>query len=257
MPAASLLFLGTGTSHGVPAIACECSVCRSCDPRNQRLRSSALIKAGDVRVLIDASVDLRQQALRHRLHRIDAILLTHAHSDHIFGLDEVRIFNYLQGAAIPCYGNAPCLARVRHVFDFIFQPPQPGGGVAAIQLEEIRGLTMVAGLPIQPIPLLHGPLPVLGYRLGGMAYCTDCSEIPADSYPLLAGLDVLVLDCLRLRPHETHMHLERSVETAHRIGARRTYFVHMCHDLDHEATNASLPPGMALAYDGLEVSWDQ
>lgn len=255
MAQASLLFLGTGTSHGVPAIGCRCRVCRSDSPYNKRLRTSALVSVGGTRLLIDASVDLRQQALRYDIDRIDAILLTHAHSDHYFGLDEVRIYNYEHGP-IPCYGNVACIDRVRHVFDFLFRPAPPGGGISVIDLQPMPPKATIAGIPVRAIPLLHGPLPILGYRIGSLAYCTDCSSIPDSSWPVLEGLDVLVLDCLRREPHPTHMHLDLAVETATRIGARRTLFVHMSHDLDHEETNAALPSGMALAHDGQEVSWE-
>lgn len=256
MPTASLRFLGTGTSHGVPSIGCRCAVCRSDDPANKRLRTSAYVEVSGARLLIDASIDLRQQALRYGVERIDAILLTHAHSDHYFGLDEIRIFNHMQSGPIPCYGNRECLDRVRHVFDFVFGAPPPGGGISSLTLVEMPPRALVAEVCVEAIPLLHGPLPILGYRIGPLAYCTDCSAVPPPSFERLRGLDVLVLDCLRHRPHPTHMHLEEAVRTARAIGARRTYFVHMCHDLDHAETNAALPPGMQLARDGEVVEWE-
>lgn len=257
MPAASLLFLGTGTSHGVPTIGCDCPVCRSADPHNHRLRTSALARIGDVQFLFDAGIDFRQQALRHHIHRIDAILQTHAHSDHMFGLDEMRVFNKLQDNSVRCYGNTECLERIRHVFDFMFREQEPvGGGVSSLELIPLQQPTNIAGVEVTPIPLWHGPLPILGYRLGRLAYCTDCNKIPDTSLALLQNLDVLVLDCLRPKPHPTHFNLAQAVETARIIDAERTYFVHMCHDLEHEATNRRLPAGMQLAYDGLAIAWD-
>lgn len=247
-------FLGTGTSHGVPMIGCECATCRSSDPRDRRLRPSIFIQLDDVSLLVDAGPDLREQALRHRIARVDAILFTHGHADHILGMDDVRRFNAIQRGAMPCYGDAATLGDIRQTFWYVFDPGTPkGGGLPQLALFEIAGDFCVGRTEIEPIPLWHGKRRILGFRLGAFAYLTDCSAIPDESWTRLRGLDVLVLDALRDRPHPTHFTLDEAVATAKRIGARRTLFTHMCHDLSHEATCARLPDGIALAYDGMVV----
>ena len=250
-----ITFLGTGTSAGVPVIACDCATCRSDDPRDKRWRPSLALAFDDgTSVLVDASPDLRAQALRFHLTRVDAILLTHAHADHVLGLDDVRIYNFRQGGAIPCYGAARTLARVRRMFDYVFDPATPkGGGLPQLALRELAGPFSLGGATIIPVPLLHGTLPVLGFRIGAFAYLTDCNAIPDASWPLLDDLDVLVLDALRHKVHRTHFTVEQAVEAARRIGARRTLFTHMTHDLPHAATCDALPEGISLAYDGLEL----
>jgi phosphoribosyl 1,2-cyclic phosphate phosphodiesterase len=249
-------FLGTGTSHGVPMIGCDCTTCRSTDPRDRRLRPSIFISTEDGgAVLVDAGPDLRMQALTHNLRRVDAILFTHAHADHILGLDEVRRFNALQKSAIPCYGDAPTIADIHRVFSYVFEPgTAKGGGIPDIQTYTICGPFCVGRQEVVPVPLLHGRKPILGFRFGTFAYLTDCSAIPDESWPLLEGLDVLVLDALRIRPHPTHFSLSEAIDATTRIAPRRAYFTHMCHDLGHAATCATLPEGMELAYDGLVVN---
>ncbi|MCY4599034.1 MAG: MBL fold metallo-hydrolase [Acidobacteria bacterium] len=251
-----LTFLGTGTSTGVPVIGCDCATCRSPDTRDRRWRPSIYLQLDDgPAVLIDASPDLRAQALRFDVRRVDMILFTHGHADHVLGLDDVRIYNFRQRAVIPCYGDARTMAGVRRMFAYVFDPATPrGGGLPQLALWPLCGPFSVAGRTIVPVPLWHGTLPVYGYRLGGLAYLTDCNAIPDTSWPLLQGLDVLVLDALRHRPHSTHFNVERAVEAATRIGARQTYFTHMTHDLPHAATCDQLPAGITLAHDGLVVS---
>lgn len=248
-------FLGTGTSTGVPVIGCDCATCRSGDARDRRWRPSVHLQLDSgLSVLVDASPDLRAQALRFDVHRVDMILLTHGHADHVLGLDDVRIYNFRQGSAIPCYGDARTLASVRRMFAYVFDPSTPrGGGLPQLALWPVCGPFSADGQTIFPVPLRHGTLPVFGYRLGGLAYLTDCDAIPEASWPLLDGLDVLVLDALRYRPHSTHFNVERAVAAALRIGARQTYFTHMTHDLPHAATCAQLPNGITLAHDGLVV----
>jgi phosphoribosyl 1,2-cyclic phosphate phosphodiesterase len=249
-------FLGTGTSHGVPMIGCDCSTCRSTDPRDQRLRPSIFISTDDGRaVLVDAGPDLRLQALTHNLRRVDAILFTHAHADHILGLDEVRRFNALQKSAIPCYGDGPTIDDIRRVFAYVFEAgTQKGGGIPDLQTFTICGPFCVGRQEVVPVPLLHGGKPILGFRFGTFAYLTDCSAIPDESWPLLEGLEVLVIDALRIRPHPTHFSLSEAIDATKRIAPRRAYFTHMCHDLGHAVTCATLPAGMELAYDGLVVT---
>jgi phosphoribosyl 1,2-cyclic phosphate phosphodiesterase len=247
-----VLFLGTGTSHGVPMIGCDCGVCRSSDPRDTRSRPSILIDlTDDFRILVDTTPDLRTQALRHDIRRIDAILYTHAHADHVMGLDEVRRYNMLSRAPMPVYGDATTLRELRRTFAYVFESDAPkGGGVPDLRLFTIGGSFSLGRREIVPVPLRHGPWTVLGYRVGRFAYLTDCNGVPDASLRLLEGLDVLVLDALRRRPHPTHFTIDQAVDMARRIGARQTYFTHIAHELGHEATCAGLPSGMALAYDG-------
>lgn len=248
-------FLGTGTSSGVPVIACDCRTCRSDDPRDKRWRPSVRIVLDDeTTILVDASPDLRAQALRFGLTRVDAILLTHSHADHVLGLDDVRIFNFRQRATIPCFGTERTLAQVRQMFSYVFDPTTPrGGGLPQLTLSTVLGPFSIGTSIVHPVPLMHGTLPVLGFRIGSFAYLTDCNAIPEASWSLLEGLDVLVLDALRDRPHPTHFTVAQAVEAASRINARRTLFTHMTHDLPHHDTCARLPRAMSLAYDGLTV----
>jgi len=245
--------LGSGTSTGVPAIGCDCAVCRSTDPHDRRTRPSILIEPENgPTILVDTSTDLREQALTNHIRRVDAILFTHTHADHVFGLDDVRRFNHMQRTAIPCYGDAGTLASLRRMFSYVFEPStQIGGGLPQLTLTEVTGPFSIDGVEIVPIPVFHGALPVLGYRIGSFAYLTDCNRIPDASWPLLYGVRTLILDALRHRPHSTHFSVSESLEVVARIGAERAYFTHICHDLPHAETNAHLPAGVQLAYDGL------
>ena len=250
-----ITFLGTGTSHGVPMIGCECATCRSTDPHDNRLRPSICIETSGARVLVDAGPDLREQALRHRIARVDAIVFTHGHADHILGMDDVRRFNALMDGSMPCYGDAATLEDIRRMFSYVFDPATPkGGGLPQLDLRVIDGPFSVGDIHLQPVPIWHGRRRILGFRVGAFAYLTDCSRIDEAAWPLLERLDVLVLDALREKPHPTHFSLSDAIATAARIGAARTFFTHMAHDLPHEATNARLPDGMRLAHDGLVLS---
>lgn len=251
----TLTFLGTGTSHGVPMIGCACATCVSADARDTRLRPSIYVESAGARILVDAGPDLRQQALVHRISRVDAILFTHGHADHILGIDDVRRFNAIMRGPMPCYGDAATLDDIRRTFGYAFAPPAAkGGGVPQLDMREIHGPFTVGDLEIRPVPLFHGERAILGFRVGAVAYLTDCSRLADEAWAILAGLDVLVLDALRERPHPTHFSLSEAIETAARIGAARTFFTHMCHDLAHEPTSARLPSGMALAFDGLVLA---
>lgn len=251
-----LIFLGTGTSHGVPMIGCRCAVCLSEDARNKRTRTSLLIEYQGSHILIDTGIDLRQQALREGVDHLEAILFTHTHVDHLFGLDEIRRYNVMGNPVIPVYASADSIREIQRVFPYVFKPPKVHGGIPSIELIEIEGPFEVCGLRITPIPILHGTQSILGFRFNRVAYLTDCSRIPDSSLSLLEGLDVLVLDALREKPHPTHFNLEQACETAHRLGVKQTLLVHMCHDLDHEVTNRRLPSNVQLAYDGQRVDFD-
>lgn len=246
-------FLGTGTSTGVPVPTCDCAVCRSGDPRDRRLRPSILLRWPSASVLIDTSTDLRQQALTHRIDRIDAVLYTHSHADHLLGLDDLRLYNWKQRGPIPVYGSATTLKAMRRTFWYVFDENPPEHTRPAVEQHVVDSPFPLHGETIVPVPVLHGRLPVLGYRMGKFAYLTDVSAIPETSFALLEGLDLLVLSALRDRPHPTHMTVEQSLAAAERIGARRTLFTHMSHELEHAGTCARLPRGVDLAYDGLEI----
>ena len=261
--------LGSGTSGGVPAIGCDCAVCRSDDPRDRRTRPSILIELPDANaaerrlsssavasavrvVLVDTSTDLRTQALANDVRRVDAILFTHGHADHVLGLDEVRRYNQMQHSAIGCYGAPDTMASLRRMFSYIFEPSgQVGGGVPRLTLFNIFGRFSLGSIEIVPIRIFHGQLPVLGFRVGGFAYLTDCNRIPDESWSLLEGVGVLVLDALRERPHSTHFSVPEALAVVSRLKPERTYFTHICHELPHAATNRRLPSGVELAYDGL------
>ena len=236
-------------------IGCDCRVCHSADPRDSRLRSSIYVECDDgLRVLVDTTTDLRQQALAHRIRQIDAILFTHSHADHIMGLDEVRRFNMMSGRAMPIFAERATLDDLRRTFGYVFRSGAPrGGGVPDLRLWDIGGPFCLGRQEVIPVPIQHGSWRILGFRIGGLAYLTDCSGIPEPSLSLLGDLDVLVLDALRRTPHPTHFTLDQAVAMAQRIGARQTYFTHIAHELGHADVSAELPAGVALAYDGLVV----
>ncbi len=243
--------LGSGTSTGVPVIGCDCPVCTSPNPRNRRWRPGLKLEIGDRVALVDTPTDLRAQALRFGLPRVDAVVFTHAHADHVFGLDEVRIFNFRQRAAIPCYGSAATLQALRRTFAYVFEEGQEGGGKPQLELIEIQGRFSLLGQEVVPVPVWHGNLEVYGYRIGNFAYVTDCKAIPEASFDLLAGVEVLILDALRYRPHSTHLSVNEALEVAARIGAPRTILTHIAHEIDHDAPAVALPPGVEFGYDGL------
>ncbi len=247
--------LGSGTSSGVPTIGCSCAVCRSRDPRDNRLRPSILIELPDGNIVIDTTPDFRAQVLRAGVQRLDAIVYTHGHADHILGLDDVRPFNYHQGARIPIFASRPTFAIIERVFAYVFDNRARSTYVPQLEVNLIEDSPFeVLGLRFDPIPVTHGKDSIFGFRFANVAYLTDHSEIPESSLDRLRGLDVLFLDALRNRPHPTHSTVQTSIETAQRLQPRRTYFTHMSHELGHAATEALLPPGVFLAYDGLEIN---
>jgi phosphoribosyl 1,2-cyclic phosphate phosphodiesterase len=246
-----ITLLGSGTSTGVPVISCTCAVCTSDEPRNRRWRPGLKIETGRGVLLVDTSTDLREQALRFGLERVDGVLFTHAHADHIFGLDDVRIFNFRQRTAIPCYGSAETLAAIRRTFAYAFEATQAGGGKPQLDLIEVRAPFEVLGQTVVPVPVWHGAMEVFGYRMGRFAYVTDCNRIPETSFRLLQGVETLILDALRYRPHSTHFSVGEAVEVASRIGASRTVLTHLAHEIDYGAPQFPLPEGVELGYDGL------
>jgi len=250
-----MLFLGTGTSVGVPVVGCFCPICRSGDPRDSRTRTSVILGLPGGTLLVDTTPDLRTQFLRERIAGVDAVLYTHDHVDHVYGLDDIRPICFAAAKSLPLYCEERVEARIRRAFDYAFAAEPPaGGGVPRVVFERI-GLAPfeVLGQRVVPLRLKHGPYDVLGFRFGDVAYCTDTNSIPDETWPLLERLDVLVLDCLRPTRHPTHFSLEESLAVAARAGARRTILVHMGHELGHAATMATLPRGVELAYDGLAV----
>jgi phosphoribosyl 1,2-cyclic phosphate phosphodiesterase len=252
-----LILLGTGTSVGVPSIGCPCDVCTSDDPRDKRTRCAALIGLPQGNLLIDTPPDLRQQLLRERVGLVHAVLFTHEHADHIFGIDDLRLFPFYLGHPVPLYCEALVEDRIRKSFDYAFTELEPTHAGAAPQLAFQRiGLAPLdlLGARITPLRLKHGPrFDVLGFRIGNVAYCTDTNGIPPESLALLEGLDCLVLDALRMRPHVTHFSLDEAIEVARQLQPKRTIFTHISHDLGHARTNAKLPAGMELGYDGQRI----
>ena len=255
MPEVELLFLGTGTSAGVPMIGCHCAVCDSDDPHDKRTRPSVVISYGSTRILVDVTPEVRLQCVANRVDAIDAVVLTHGHADHIMGMDDLRRFNAVKNGPLDIWCEERTFTTVTRCFGYAFKEPDPNSKLFRPQLvrREINGPFDLFGMKWTPIRLFHGEMPVLGFRVGNVAYCTDVNRIPPESYPLLENLDVLVLDALTLKPHATHFSLEQAVTETHRIGAKRTFFTHIAHGLGHAATCSSLPDGVSLAYDGQRV----
>lgn len=251
------ILLGTGTSVGVPAIGCGCDVCRSTNPRNKRTRSSAIAGLPEGNLLIDTSPDLRTQLLREDIGIVHAVAFTHEHADHIFGLDDLRLFPFRLGGPIPLYCEPQVEQRIRHSFDYAFGTglQTHPGATPSLDMRPI-GLQAfdVLGATVEPLRLLHGPkYQVLGFRLGNIAYCTDTSFIPDESFDILAGADIFIVDALQHRPHPTHFHIDAALQAIERVAPKQAYLTHMSHELEYDKTCAALPGGVDLAYDGLRL----
>jgi phosphoribosyl 1,2-cyclic phosphate phosphodiesterase len=253
---ATLTVLGSGTSMGVPTIGCTCAVCHSTDPHDRRTRPSALIEYAGKVVLIDTTPDFREQAIREGITTIDAVLYTHSHADHILGIDDLRPLSYHRDEKIPLYARPEAADYIRNMFRYIFDADYKFGGLARLELKPVDGPFDLFGAKVEPIPVIHGESEIYGFRLGSAAYLTDFSQIPEESFSRLQGLDVLFLDGLRYKPHPTHSTVENSIRIADRLKAKRVFFTHICHDLPHEATNATLPPQVRLSYDGMKLEFE-
>lgn len=251
----TLTFLGTGTSNGVPMIGCDCEVCTSSDPKDFRNRTSAYLVWGNQHLLIDTATELRLQALNLGIRQVDAVLFTHAHADHTGGFDELRRFNELAQAHLPVYAGPDTADVLRERFAYAFEDVFPFyGGKPDLILHEVRGPFEIAGKTIVPIPVTHGRTNVLGYRFGPLAYVTDAKIVPESSIELLEGVDTLVINALRERPHPTHLSIADALEIIWRVAPRCAYLVHLSHEISHAAASALLPPNVEVAYDGLTIT---
>ena len=254
---AQITVLGSGTSMGVPTIGCDCKVCHSSDPHDRRTRPSILVEYNGKAVMIDTTPDFREQAIRENIRHLDAVLYTHTHADHILGIDDLRPLSYNHKPdKLPLYARPDAAAFLRKMFSYIFDADYKFGGLAQVELRPIDGPLDVFGVRFEPIILIHGETQIYGYRFGSGAYLTDHSEIPESSLDQLMGLDVLFLDALRHRPHPTHSTVKNSLAIVDRLRPKRAFFTHICHDLGHEATNASLPRHVRLAYDGMKLEFE-
>lgn len=256
--ATEITFLGTGTSVGIPVIGCDCAVCRSKDPRNRRMRSSMFFSGGGVKLVVDTPPDFREQVLRYGIDRVDAVLFTHSHADHIFGLDDIRRFNTMQGhTVIPAYAGEDVVSDLKKVFHYVLQEKPEGVFRPLVTFNSVEGPFNVGDVRITPLPVEHGDCQTFGFRFDcegrSLGYVPDCHMMPAETLELVRGVDVMVLDALRHKPHKTHLTVAESLDLLDQIGADRSYLVHMCHELEHSETQSNLPEGVWLPWDGLRV----
>jgi phosphoribosyl 1,2-cyclic phosphate phosphodiesterase len=254
---ATLTVLGSGTSMGVPTIGCDCAVCHSDDPRDRRTRPSVLVEYSSRSVLIDTTPDFREQAIRENIRRLDAVLYTHTHADHILGIDDLRPLSYLhKPGRLPLYAHPEAAQTIRNMFRYIFDTDYKFGGLPLVEMNPMKGPLDLFGARFEPITLIHGDNEIYGFRFGAAAYLTDHSEIPESSLAQLGNLDILFLDALRYKPHPTHSTVADSLRTVGRLRPKRAFFTHICHDLPHEETNASLPENVKLSYDGMKLEFE-
>jgi phosphoribosyl 1,2-cyclic phosphate phosphodiesterase len=253
---ATLTVLGSGTSMGVPTIGCTCAVCHSPDPHDRRTRPSILLEFDGKSVLIDTTPDFREQAIRERISRIDAVLYTHTHADHILGIDDLRPLSYHRDGRIPLYARPEAADFIRNMFRYIFDAEYKFGGLPQVELKPLEGPLALFGARFEPVTVIHGETEICGYRFGSAAYLTDHSLVPEASFDQLHDLDILFLDALRHKPHPTHSTVENSLRIVERVKPRRAFFTHICHDLPHEETNASLPENVRLSYDGMKLEFE-
>ncbi len=249
-----ITFLGTGTSHGIPMIGCDCPACTSDDPRDSRTRSSVFLETESSSVIIDTAPEFRLQCLKNNVQRVDAVLFTHTHADHVVGLDDIRRFCAMQSERICCYGSENTVCSLRTMFSYAFaEVVQNYSERPVLEAKSVNGPFHAAGLNVIPLDLYHGRDKILGFRIDNFAYCTDTSNIPAETMEKLTNLDVLVLDALRFTPHPTHFNLEQALEAAEKIAAKRTFLTHIAHEIKHAEVEKALPESVNIAYDGLEV----
>jgi phosphoribosyl 1,2-cyclic phosphate phosphodiesterase len=254
---ALLTVLGSGTSMGVPTIGCDCAVCHSQDPRDRRTRPSVLIEYGGRSVLIDTTPDFREQAIREQIRKLDAVLYTHTHADHLLGIDDLRPLSFLHRPnKLPLYAHPDAAAFIQNMFRYIFDSDYKFGGLPQVEMRPLQGTLELFGARFEPITLIHGDAEIYGFRFGSAAYLTDHSEIPIASLSKLENLDVLFLDALRYKPHPTHSTVENSLRIVERLKPQRAFFTHICHDLPHQETNASLPENVKLSYDGMKLEFE-
>ena len=247
--------LGSGTSTGVPMVGCGCRVCRSDDPRDKRTRCSLLVETAGRHILVDTSTDLRQQAIRHGLPRIDAVLFTHSHADHVHGIDDLRGFHFIHKQIVPCYGSRETMTALTRNFSYIFKGMESEGYAPLLEPHSVNGPFQLFGKTFIPVPLLHGAGRATGYRVDAMAYLTDCSAIPPSSRELLDGLDLLIIDALRYTPHFTHFNIDGALEIVGELKPKRTVFTHLTHEVSCRDGDR-LPAGVELAYDGMVLELD-
>ena len=252
-----ITFLGTGTSYGIPMPGCDCAVCRSDDPRDRRFRTALLVEADGQALLIDTPPDLRSQCLAHGIRRIDAVLMTHAHADHVFGFDDLRPYTNRMAAPMPVWASAGTAQTLRRIFSYLDQPPIPGTSLARIALQVAEGPFDFGGIRLTPLPAEHGRADMIGWKIehAGRAFAAipDCKHLPPATLDLCRGADLVVIDALRIRPHPTHMNFEEASRTLLEIGARRSLVIHLCHEVSHVQAEQLLPAGMAPAHDGLRI----
>ena len=254
---ATLTVLGSGTSMGVPSIGCSCAVCQSSDPRDRRTRPSVIGQLHRHHVLIDTTPDFREQALREHITQLDAVFYTHTHADHILGIDDLRPLSYKHTPGkLPLYATPRACEFLRKMFPYIFEPTYKFGGLPQVALHPIERPVELFGASFEPLTVIHGDTPILGFRFGSAAYLTDHSHVPAETLEKLRGLDILFLDALRYTPHPTHSTVEQSLKIVETVKPKRAFFTHICHDLGHEATSATLPAGVQLAFDGMKLDFE-